>query len=111
MIYFLKDVLRLCKFTFAFFIRYCGLVVMHVACSIDNHMLLSFDFYIPKSFYLKEAEIYSFLRALRIFFQKKENLDSLGALKIKSISDPLRIKRKKKTDQRGLTPLGDALTT
>ena len=45
------------------------------------------------------------------FFQKKENLDSLGALKIKSISDPLRIKRKKKTDQRGLTPLGDALTT
>ena len=30
---------------------------------------------------------------------------------MKSISDPLRIKRKKKTDQRGLTPLGDALTT
>ena len=51
------------------------------------------------------------LKSIENLFQKKENLDSLGALKIKSISDPLKIKRKKKTDQRGLTPLGDALTT
>ena len=103
--------------TFPFYSRFCSWGNAHClarSTTISSHrsLNLSCNFVISSSVNLKRSRNLVNFKSIQNFFRKKKfRIKILGALKIELISAPLKIKRKKKIDQRGLGPLGDALAT